>query len=73
MVKVTYNCLSVDGDTSTNDTVTVMANGLAGNKLIDKEGESYEIFRQALYIVMMNMTRMLAADGEGASKLLEAA
>ena len=71
VVKVTYNCLSVDGDTSTNDTVTVMANGLAGNKLIDKEGESYEIFRQALYIVMMNMTRMLAADGEGASKLLE--
>ena len=71
VVKVTYNCLSVDGDTSTNDTVTVMANGLAGNELIDKEGEAYEIFRQALYIVMMNMTRMLAADGEGASKLLE--
>lgn len=71
VVKVTYNCLSVDGDTSTNDTVTVMANGLAGNQLIDKEGEAYDIFRQALYIVMMNMTRMLAADGEGASKLLE--
>lgn len=71
VVKITYNCLSVDGDTSTNDTVTVMANGLAGNKLIDKEGEDYDIFRQALYIVMMNMTRMLAADGEGASKLLE--
>ena len=71
VVKVTYNCLSVDGDTSTNDTVTVMANGLAGNKLIDKEGEDYDIFRQALYIVMMNMTRMLAADGEGARKLLE--
>ena len=71
VVKVTYNCLSVDGDTSTNDTVTVMANGLAGNILIDKEGEDYETFRQALYIVMMNMTRMLAADGEGASKLLE--
>ena len=71
VVKITYNCLSVDGDTSTNDTVTVMANGLAGNKLIDKEGEDYDTFRQALYIVMMNMTRMLAADGEGASKLLE--
>ena len=71
VVKVTYNCLSVDGDTSTNDTVTVMANGLAGNALIDKEGEDYDTFRQALYIVMMNMTRMLAADGEGASKLLE--
>lgn len=71
VVKVTYNCLSVDGDTSTNDTVTVMANGLAGNKLIDKEGEDYDTFRQALYIVMMNMTRMLAEDGEGASKLLE--
>lgn len=71
VVKVTYNCLSIDGDTSTNDTATVMANGLAGNKLISEEGEDYETFRQALYIVMMNMTRMLAADGEGATKLLE--
>ncbi len=71
VVKVTYNCLSVDGDTSTNDMVCVMANGAAGNDEIADAGEDYEIFRQALYIVMSNMTKMLAADGEGASKLLE--
>ena len=71
VVKVTYNCLSMDGDTSTNDTATVMANGLAGNNKIISEGADYEIFKQALYIVMMNMTRMLAADGEGATKLVE--
>ena len=71
VVKITYNCLSVDGDTSTNDMVSVMANGLAGNDMINGEGEDYEIFKQALYIVMMNMTRMLAKDGEGATKLIE--
>ncbi|MGN1114649.1 MAG: bifunctional glutamate N-acetyltransferase/amino-acid acetyltransferase ArgJ [Oscillospiraceae bacterium] len=71
IVKITYNCLSVDGDQSTNDMVAVMANGLAGNKEISEENKEYEIFKQALYIVMMNMTRMLAKDGEGATKLLE--
>ncbi len=71
IVKVTYNCLSVDGDTSTNDTLTVMANGLAGNACITEENEEYAIFKDALYIVLMNMTKMLAADGEGATKLLE--
>lgn len=72
VVKVTYNCLSIDGDTSTNDMVSVMANGVAGNTLIESEADDgYEIFKEALYIVMMNMTRMLAADGEGASKFLE--
>lgn len=71
VVSITYNCLSVDGDTSTNDMVCVMANGMAGNKRIAEEGESYQAFRQGLYIVMMNLTRMLAKDGEGASKLLE--
>lgn len=70
-VKITYNCLSVDGDQSTNDTLAVMANGLAGNKEITSEGKDFEIFKQALYIVMMNITRMLAKDGEGATKLLE--
>ncbi len=70
-VKITYNCLSVDGDTSTNDTLTVMANGMAGNAEITEEGKDYETFKEALYIVLMNLTRMLAADGEGASKLLE--
>ncbi len=71
VVKVTYNCLSIDGDTSTNDMVAVLANGLAGNQEIREEGEAYSCLKQALYIVMMNMTRMLAADGEGATKLLE--
>ena len=70
-VKVTYNCLSVDGDTSTNDMVLVMANGLSGNPEITREDENYQIFKQALYLILMNMTRMLAKDGEGATKLLE--
>lgn len=64
IVKVTYNCLSIDGDTSTNDMVSVMASGLAGNSLIVEEGNSYDIFKKALYIVMLHMTKMLAADGE---------
>lgn len=71
VVKITYNCLSVDGDQSTNDMVALMANGMAGNKEITKPDANFEVFKQALYIVMMNMTRMLAKDGEGASKLLE--
>lgn len=71
IVKVTYNCLSVDGDTSTNDMVCIMANGLAGNEKINEEDEAYDIFCQGLYLVLMNMTRMLAKDGEGATKLLE--
>ncbi len=71
IVKITYNCLSVDGDTSTNDMVCVMTNGMAQNAEITEENENYAVFRQALYIVMMNMTKMLAKDGEGASKLLE--
>jgi len=71
IVKVTYNCLSVDGDTSTNDMLTVMANGLAGNERIISENEDYETFKEALYEVLMNLTKMLAKDGEGATKLLE--
>ena len=71
IVKVTYNCLSIDGDTSTNDMVSIMANGMAGNTPITQEGEEYETFRKALYQVLMTLTRMLAKDGEGASKLLE--
>lgn len=71
IVKVTYNCLSIDGDTSTNDMVSIMANGLAGNKEITEENEDYEIFKEGLYQVLMELTRMLAKDGEGASKLLE--
>ena len=71
ITKITYNCLSVDGDTSTNDMVIIMANGLAGNTEITAEDKNYEIFKQALYIVMSEMTKMLAKDGEGATKLIE--
>ncbi len=71
VTKITYNCLSIDGDTSTNDMVCVMANGLASNNEITEENDAYEVFKQALYIVMMNMTKMLAKDGEGATKLIE--
>ena len=71
VVKITYNCLSVDGDQSTNDMVALMSNGLAENIEITESNADFEIFKQALYIVMMNMTRMLAKDGEGATKLLE--
>ena len=70
IVKITYNCLSVDGDQSTNDTCMLMANGLAGNEEITAEGESFDVFKDALYQVMANLTRMLAKDGEGATKLL---
>lgn len=69
-VKVTYNCLSVDGDTSTNDMVCVLANGLAGNDEITAEDEDYQVFQKALYLVLLNLTKMLAKDGEGATKLL---
>ncbi|MBE6837524.1 MAG: bifunctional glutamate N-acetyltransferase/amino-acid acetyltransferase ArgJ [Ruminococcus sp.] len=70
IVKITYNCLSVDGDTSTNDMVSLMSSAQAGNAEIVEENENYEIFKSALYQVMANLTRMLAKDGEGASKLL---
>jgi glutamate N-acetyltransferase/amino-acid N-acetyltransferase len=68
----TYNCLYIDGDMSTNDTVMLLANGLANNKMITEIGESFKIFKEALFEVMKNLTIMLARDGEGASKLLTA-
>lgn len=71
VVKVTYNCLSIDGDTSTNDMVLFMSNGMAENEPVQDESSEYEKVKKALYIVMMNLTRMLAKDGEGATKLLE--
>ncbi len=71
VVKVTYNCLSIDGDTSTNDMACVLANGCAGNAEITEEDEDYAIFKGALRTVMTALVRMLARDGEGASKLLE--
>ena len=70
-VKKTFNMVSVDGDTSTNDMVTVLANGMAGNKEITAEGAEFETFMQALNSVTVYLCRMIAGDGEGATKLLE--
>ena len=67
----TFNMVSVDGDTSTNDMVTVMANGMAENELIEQEGEAFTQFMQALNTVTVGLCRMIAGDGEGATKLLE--
>ncbi|MBQ7990952.1 MAG: bifunctional glutamate N-acetyltransferase/amino-acid acetyltransferase ArgJ [Oscillospiraceae bacterium] len=70
VVKITYNCLSVDGDQSTNDMCMLMANGLAGNAEITSEGADFDVLKAALTQVMANLTRMLAKDGEGATKLV---
>ncbi|MBR6390246.1 MAG: bifunctional glutamate N-acetyltransferase/amino-acid acetyltransferase ArgJ [Lachnospiraceae bacterium] len=67
----TFNMISVDGDTSTNDTLLIMANGMAGNKQIDSEGEDYHLFRDAVYAVCLHLAKEMAADGEGATKLVE--
>ena len=67
----TFNMVSVDGDTSTNDMVTVLANGLAGNEEIVAEGEDFTTFMQALNTVTVDLCRKIAGDGEGATKLLE--
>jgi glutamate N-acetyltransferase/amino-acid N-acetyltransferase len=70
-VKTSFNMVSVDGDTSTNDMLSVMASGKAGNKLIDSENELYLEFITALNKVTTAVCRMIAQDGEGATKLLE--
>lgn len=67
----TFNMVSVDRDTSTNDTVLLLANGLAGNKEITTEDKNYEIFKDALYYVNEYLAKCIAGDGEGATKLLE--
>jgi len=67
----TFNMISVDGDTSTNDMVTVLANGLAGNETITAEGEDFNTFMKALNTVTIALCRKIAGDGEGATKLLE--
>ena len=67
----TFNMVSVDGDTSTNDMVTILANGLAGNAEITCEGEDFTGFMQALNTVTVHLCRCIAGDGEGATKLLE--
>ena len=70
-VAATFNMLSIDGDTSTNDMVTVLANGLAGNEEVTCEGEDFAVFMKALNTVTVQLCRCIAADGEGATKLLE--
>ena len=70
-VKNTFNMTSVDGDTSTNDMCTIMANGLAGNEPITEEGVEYYTFMKALNTVTVHLCRSIAGDGEGATKLLE--
>ena len=70
-IKNTFNMTSVDGDTSTNDMVVVLANGLAENSEIVSEGEDFDAFMKALNTVNIHLCRAIAADGEGATKLLE--
>ena len=70
-IRNTFNMVSVDGDTSTNDMVSVLANGMAGNALITEENEDYAAFMAALNTVTVYLCRCIAGDGEGATKLLE--
>jgi len=70
-IQNTFNMISIDGDTSTNDMVSILANGLAGNEEICAEGEDFAVFMQALNSVNIALCRAIAGDGEGATKLLE--
>ncbi len=67
----TYNMVSVDGDTSTNDTVLLLANGMAGNAEITEENDAYQAFRNALFEINRQLARKIASDGEGATALFE--
>lgn len=71
-VKESFNMISVDRDTSTNDSLMILANSLAGNEEIVEKGEAYKTFCEALGCVTKTLAKMMAADGEGATKLLEA-
>ena len=70
VVADTFNMVSIDGDTSTNDTITIMANGLAENPEIQADTAEYEAFQEALRGICTNLARKMAKDGEGATKLL---
>ena len=72
VIKDTFNMITVDGDTSTNDTLLLMANGLAGNEKVTCKNEDYETFKSALFEVCRFLARKMASDGEGASKLFTA-
>ena len=71
VVSKTFNRVTVDGDTSTNDTCLILANGMAGNPEITSDGEAFAVFMQALNTLTVALCRMIAGDGEGATKLLE--
>lgn len=71
VTKKTFNMISVDGDTSTNDMVLLLANGLAGNQVISTKCQNYHLFLESLYIVAEYLAKSIARDGEGATKLIE--
>lgn len=71
IVNDTFNMISVDGDTSTNDSVLLLANGMAENKIIDTEDENYKKFYEALYYIMEKLSKKIAGDGEGCTCLFE--
>jgi len=71
LVEDTFNMVSVDGDTSTNDTVLVLANGLAKNTLIDTENDDYNTFKEALAYICESLSKQIAGDGEGCTRLFE--
>ena len=70
-VQKTFNMICIDGDTSTNDMVVLLANGCAQNKMIDAEGDDFTTFMTALNTISVQLCRLIASDGEGATKLLE--
>lgn len=70
-IRDTFNMVSIDGDTSTNDMVVVLANGMANNSQITEEGDDFSAFMKALNTVTVSLCRLIAGDGEGATKLLE--
>jgi len=70
-IRSTFNMTSVDGDTSTNDMVCVIANGVAGNDMIDEKAEDFKVFMKALNTVTIELCKKIAGDGEGATKMLE--
>lgn len=71
IVNDTFNMISVDGDTSTNDSVLLLANGMAENKIIDTEDENYKKFYETLYYIMEELSKKIAGDGEGCTCLLK--
>ena len=71
VIQDTFNMVSIDGDTSTNDMVSIMASGLCGNKKITEKNNDYDIFKKALFIICEKVSKAIAFDGEGATKLLD--